>query len=117
MSARNGNKASSRDRGKVILSDNAEEAPISGPTRRKLTPEAIDTNIRTESLLLEPTDATEKGACELAASLYGRPNRTKALAEGVWGVTRMIGCGNTMMSDGLVARMVWIGCEDGWDRL
>ena len=48
---------------------------------------------------------------------YGRPNRTKALAEGVWGVTRMIGCGNTMMSDGLVARMVWIACEDGWDRL
>ena len=59
-----GNKASSRDRGKVILSDNAEEAPISGPTRRKLTPEAIDTNIRTDSLSLDPTDATEKGVCE-----------------------------------------------------
>ena len=54
---------------------------------------------------------------DMLMNAYGRPNRTKALAEGVWGITRMVGCGNTMMSDGLVARMVWIGCEDGWDRL
>jgi hypothetical protein len=32
----------------VILSDNAQEAPISGPTRRKLTPKALDTNITIE---------------------------------------------------------------------
>ena len=34
-----------KGQGKVILSDNAQEAVISGPTSRKLTPEAIDTNI------------------------------------------------------------------------
>jgi hypothetical protein len=46
-----GGKASSRDRGEVILSDNAEDAPNSGPTRRKLTPDAIDTNITPEESL------------------------------------------------------------------
>ena len=56
----------------------------------------------------------ERRSC---GDLYGRPNRTKALGEGAWGDTRMVGRGNTMMSDGLVARMVWIGCEDGCDRL
>ena len=32
----------------VILSDNMQEAPISGPTHRKLTSEALDTNITAE---------------------------------------------------------------------
>src|SRR5271155_1808460 len=44
----------------VIFSDNTQEALISGPTRRKLTPEAIDTNITTDSLSLDPTDVTDK---------------------------------------------------------
>src|SRR5277367_6403294 len=48
-----GDKASSRDGGKVILSDNAQEAPTSGPTRRKLMPDAIDTNVTPESLSLD----------------------------------------------------------------
>jgi hypothetical protein len=58
-----------------------------------------------------------RGGTVLELPWYGRPNRTKALGEGAWGDTRMVGWGNTMMSDGLVARMVWIGCEDGCDRL
>jgi len=51
----------------VILSDNAQEAPISGPTHRKLTPEALDTNIMTEyhtdcyAGLLDPTVLPERG--------------------------------------------------------
>jgi hypothetical protein len=56
-------------------------------------------------------------SCGCRRNGYGRPNRTKALAEGAWGDTRMVGWGNTMMSDGLVARMAWIGCEDSVDWL
>jgi len=80
-----GDKASSRDRCKVILSDNAQEAPTSGPTRRKLTPDAIDTNITPESLSLDGRGGTG----ERVAASSRRPAAVTALKkEGPIGIGR-----------------------------